>query len=108
MVLLQQAENDKLRQLIQRLTRHHFGRRSSNSTAIQLQLALEELEQTIAANHAGQDVAAEPSGEPRAELGLTATVARCRPPAALRGRHRHREQAMPLLWLRTAFDRAPR
>ena len=46
-VVLQQgelaAENDKLRLLIQRLTRHQFGRRSEQLTPDQLQLALEEL-----------------------------------------------------------------
>lgn len=50
MVLHQQgelhAENDKLRLLIQRLTRHEFGRRSEQLTADQLQFGLEELEQT--------------------------------------------------------------
>lgn len=65
-VLLQQgelaAENDKLRLLIQRLTRHQFGRRSEQLAPDQLQLALEELEQTIAANQAGQDAAATASG----------------------------------------------
>ena len=40
------AENDKLRLLIQRLTRHQFGRRSEQLTAEQLQLGLEDLEQT--------------------------------------------------------------
>ena len=59
------AENDKLRLLIQRLTRHQFGRRSEQLTPDQLQLALEELEQTIAANQAGQDAAAASSGLPR-------------------------------------------
>ena len=65
-VLLQQgelhAENDKLRLLIQRLTRHQFGRRSEQLTPDQLQLALEALEQTIAANQAGQDAAATAAG----------------------------------------------
>jgi hypothetical protein len=64
------AENDKLRLLIQRLTRHQFGRRSEQLTPDQLQLALEELEQTIAANQAGQDAAADAAGltrKPRAE-----------------------------------------
>ena len=42
------AENDKLRLLIQRLTRHQFGRRSEQLTADQLQFGLEDLEQTIA------------------------------------------------------------
>ncbi len=56
-----QAENDKLRLLIQRLTRHQFGRRSERLSAEQLQLGLEDLEQTAAENQAGQD-AAEPAG----------------------------------------------
>jgi transposase len=58
-VLLQQsalhAENDKLRLLIQRLTRHQFGRRSEQLSPDQLQLGLEDLEQTIATNQAAQD-----------------------------------------------------
>ena len=74
-VLLQQgalaAENDKMRLLIQRLTRHQFGRRSEQLTPDQLQLALEDLEQTIAANQAGQDSVAALAGlvrKPRAEV----------------------------------------
>ena len=55
------AENDKLRLLIQRLTRHQFGRRSEQLTVEQLQLGLEDLEQTIAEDQAGQG-AAEPTG----------------------------------------------
>lgn len=54
------AENDKLRLLLQRLARHQFGRRSEHLTDEQLQLGLEDLEQTVAENQAGQD-AAEPS-----------------------------------------------
>ena len=58
------AENDKLRLLIQRLTRHQFGRRSEQLTADQLQFGLEDLEQTVAENQAGQD-AAQDAGGPR-------------------------------------------
>jgi transposase len=54
------AENDKLRLLLQRLARHQFGRRSEQLTDEQLQLGLEDLEQTAAENQAAQD-AAEPS-----------------------------------------------
>jgi transposase len=64
------AENDKLRLLIQRLTRHEFGRRSEQLTAEQLQFGLEDLEQTIAENQAGQDAAAaaaEAARKPRHE-----------------------------------------
>ncbi len=52
------AENDKLRLLIQRLMRHQFGRRSEQLGADQLQLGLEDLEQTIAANQAAQEALA--------------------------------------------------
>ncbi|HYZ42225.1 MAG TPA: IS66 family transposase [Stellaceae bacterium] len=55
------AENDKLRLLINRLVRHQFGRRSEQLTDDQLQLGLEDLEQTVAANQAAQDgIAPEP------------------------------------------------
>jgi transposase len=57
-----QAENDKLRLLIQRLLRQRFGRRSEQLTADQLQLGLEDLEQTLAANQAAQD-GADPIGD---------------------------------------------
>ena len=64
------AENDKLRLLIRRLTRHQFGRRSERLSAERLQLGLEDLEQTAAENQAGRD-AAEPAGDrkpkPRAD-----------------------------------------
>ncbi len=53
-----QSENDKLRLLIQRLTRHQFGRRSEQLSADQLQFGLEDLAQTTAENQAGQDAAA--------------------------------------------------
>jgi transposase len=56
------AENDKLRLLIQRLTRHQFGRRSEQLTAEQLQFGLEDQEQTVAEHQAAQD-AAEPAVE---------------------------------------------
>ena len=56
------AENDKLRLLIQRLTRHQFGRRSEQLTAGQLQFGLEDLEQTVAENQAGQDAATDAAG----------------------------------------------
>lgn len=83
-VLLQQgalaAENDKMRLLIQRLIRHQFGRRSEQLSPDQLQLALEELEQTIAANQAGQDAVVAAAGLPRKPRpeASGATMGRCR------------------------------
>ena len=59
------AENDKLRLLIQRLLRQQFGRRSEQLTPDQLQLGLEDLEQTIAENQAGQDAAEAQQGRCR-------------------------------------------
>lgn len=52
-----EAENDKLRLLIQRLLRHQFGRRSEQLDPDQLQLGLEDLEQTVAESEAAQDLA---------------------------------------------------
>jgi len=53
-----EAENDKLRMLIQCLLRHQFGRRSEQLDFDQLQLGLEDLEQTIAEGETAQDAAA--------------------------------------------------
>jgi transposase len=61
------AENDKLRRLIQRLTRHQFGRRSEQLSPDQLQLALEDLEQTVAANQAAQEAKSASASRPRGE-----------------------------------------
>ena len=59
------AENDKLRMLIQRLLRHRFGRRSELVGPDQLQFGLEDLEQTVAANQAGEDAADDAAGRQR-------------------------------------------
>ena len=54
-----EAENDKLRLLIQRLLRNRFGRRSEQLSPDQLQFGLEDLEQTIAEGEAAQEAAAQ-------------------------------------------------
>ncbi len=77
------AENDKLRLLIQRLTRHQFGRRSEQLTDEQLQFGLEDLEQTIAENQAGQDAAVVPPAKPRVKRAARNHGALPCPPAAL-------------------------
>ena len=62
------AENDKLRLLIERLTRHQFGRRSEQLTADQLQFGLEDQEQTLAEHQTAGDAAEATTGrqpEPR-------------------------------------------
>jgi transposase len=56
------AEIDKLHLLIRRLLRHQFGRRSEQLSPDQLQLGIEDLEQTLAAAEAEQD-AADPAGD---------------------------------------------
>src|SRR5439155_8726468 len=61
-----QAEIEKLRLLIRQLQRGRFGRRSERLDPDQLQLALEDLEQTAAAAEAVQEEAAARSSTPRA------------------------------------------
>src|SRR3954463_1328206 len=61
-----QMEIEKLRLLIRQLQRGRFGRRSEKLDPDQLQLGLEDLEQTVAAAEAAQEEAAARSGAPRA------------------------------------------
>src|SRR4051794_20323681 len=60
-----QAEIEKLRLLIRQLQRGRFGRRSERLDPDQLQLGLEDLEQTVAAAEAAREEAATRSGPPR-------------------------------------------
>src|ERR687886_634875 len=60
-----QAEIEKLRLLIRRLQRGQFGRRSERLHPDQLQLGLEDLEQTAAAAEAAQEEAAARGSTPR-------------------------------------------
>src|SRR3954453_9760456 len=60
-----QAEIEKLRLLIRQLQRGRFGRRSEKLDPDQLQLGLEDLEQTVAAAEAAQEEVAARNGTPR-------------------------------------------
>jgi transposase len=60
-----QAEIEKLRLLIRQLQRGQFGRHSERLNPDQLQLGLEDLEQTAAAADAAQEAAARNSTTPR-------------------------------------------
>src|SRR4051794_25002265 len=60
-----QAEVEKLRLLIRQLQRGRFGRRSEKLDPDQLQLGLEDLEQTVAAAEAAQEEVAARNGTPR-------------------------------------------
>src|SRR3954470_6509242 len=60
-----QAEIEKLRLLIRQLQRGQFGRRSERLDPDQLQLGLEDLEQTVAAVEASQEAASRSSDTPR-------------------------------------------
>ncbi len=60
-----QAEIENLRLLIRQLQRGQFGRRSERLDPDQLQLGLEDLEQTVAAAEAAQESAATRSSTPR-------------------------------------------
>src|ERR671910_2927298 len=59
-----QAEIEKLRLLVRRLQRGRFGRRSERLDPDQLQLGLEDLEQTVAAAEAAQEAALRSSHAP--------------------------------------------
>jgi transposase len=60
-----QAEIEKLRLLIRQLQRGRFGRRSERLGPDQLQLGLEDLEQTAAATEAAQEATSRSSESPR-------------------------------------------
>src|SRR4051794_39582409 len=60
-----QAEIEKLRLLIRQLQRGQFGRRSEKLDPDQLQLGLEDLEQTVAAVEAAQEEVAARNSTPR-------------------------------------------
>ena len=60
-----EAEIDKLRLLIQRLLRQQFGRRSEQISPDQLQLGLEDLEQSIAEAQAAQEATNLVGSQPR-------------------------------------------
>src|SRR3712207_4955678 len=60
-----QAEVDKLRLLVRQLQRGQFGRRSEKLDPDQLQLGLEDLEQTATAAEAAQEAASRSSETPR-------------------------------------------
>jgi transposase len=60
-----QAEIEKLRLLLRRLQRGRFGRRSERLDPDQLQLGLEDLEQTVAAAEAAQEATSKSSDAPR-------------------------------------------
>jgi transposase len=60
-----QAEIEKLRLLIRQLQRGQFGRRAERLDPDQLQLGLEDLEQTMATAEAAQDTTAARVGAPR-------------------------------------------
>jgi transposase len=61
------SQNDRLRHLLRQLQRAQFGRRSEKLDPEQLRLALEDIEQVIAANEAGQDKKDPAAARARAE-----------------------------------------
>ena len=65
-----QAENEKLWQLIQRLLRHRYGPRSEKLDLDQLQLILEDAEQSAAESEAAKDAAEPPERRRRAEVAI--------------------------------------
>src|SRR3954447_21577011 len=75
-----QVEIEKLRLWIRQLQRGQFGRRSEKLDPGQLQLGLEDLEQTAAAAKAAQEAARASSGTPRAARTERGAIwVRCQP-----------------------------
>src|SRR6201999_1160191 len=58
MLLAEQCESERLRQMIKELQRHRFGRRAETLPEEQLQLGLEEAEQVEAAHQTPSEKAA--------------------------------------------------
>ncbi len=56
MLVAERAESERLRQIIKELQRHRFGRRAETLPEDQLLLALEEVEQVEAADHAHSEM----------------------------------------------------
>jgi transposase len=76
MLLAERAESERLRQIIKELQRHRFGRRAETLPEDQLLLALEEVEQSEAADHAKDEAI-------RPDLRLTRAAQRRRNRGAL-------------------------
>ncbi len=83
-----QAEIEKLRLLIRQLQRGQFGRRSEKLDPDQLQLGLEDFEQTVAAAEAAQEAAARNS-TPRPPRVRRRNLGAFDAPAPGRGPGRH-------------------
>ena len=58
MLLAERARAERLEQIIKELRRHRFGRRAETLLEDQLQLGLEDVEQTVAASEAQEEAAA--------------------------------------------------
>ena len=99
------AENDKLRLLIERLTRHQFGRRSEQLTIEQLQLGLEDQEQVVAEHQASQAAGAPAARSQAHTCGGAQPWRTAVTSAALRGGDRCCARGVPLLRRSDALHR---
>src|SRR3981189_3347099 len=66
MLLAEQCESERLRQIIKELQRHRFGRRAETLPEDQMLLGLEDVEQTAASDWGREDESAPPEGAARA------------------------------------------
>src|SRR5258708_39434500 len=67
MLLAEQCESERLRQIIKELQRHRFGRRAETLPEDQMLLGLEDVEQTAASDAAIADQSAPAARAARAE-----------------------------------------
>src|SRR3984957_14033409 len=71
MLLAEQCESERLRQIIRELQRHRFGRRAETLPEDQMLLGLEDVEQTAASDAAMADQSAPTERAARAEKRRT-------------------------------------
>jgi transposase len=71
MLLAEQCESERLRQIIKELQRHRFGRRAETLPEDQMLLGLEDVEQTAASDEAAADRSAPADRAARVEKRRT-------------------------------------
>src|SRR6266404_6216505 len=93
MLLAEQCESERLRQIIKELQRHRFGRRAETLPEDQMLLGLEDVEQTAASDAAIADQSAPTERAARAEKRCTNRGSLpAHLPATGRDRRRYRQQ----------------
>src|SRR5277367_2799309 len=105
MLLAEQCESERLRQIIKEMQRHRFGRRAETLPEGQMLLGLEDVEQTTASDAATADQSAPATSCAAAREATQQSRLVAGAFAVGRDRRRYRQQNLPLLPGRVAPDR---